>query len=57
MAVTPLATGGGKIGWLMIHVNGITRVPDGSHIVLRFDDVFGRETKIDHIWSMEGRAP
>jgi hypothetical protein len=51
MSVTPLQTGAGFIGWMMIHVNDITTLPPGSRIFLSFDDVFGRETKIEFLWT------
>ena len=50
LATSPLPTGAGKIGWMIIHMNGINEIPIGSRFILTFDDVFGRQTKIEHEW-------
>jgi len=51
LATSPLPTGAGKIGWMIIHMNGINEIPIGSRFILTFDDVFGRQTKIEHVWA------
>jgi hypothetical protein len=46
-----LQTGDAGNYWLVIHVNGIPEIPPGTHVVITFTDIFGREIKIDHIWA------
>lgn len=50
MALTQLAQGGSKIGWLLLHIGGITQIPENSRICISFQNVFGKETKIEHPW-------
>jgi|GEM_PF-4239389 len=51
LSVNPLPTGAGTIGWLMIHVNEISAIPEGARIVLTFEDVFSRPTKVQFVWT------
>lgn len=52
LALTQLEQGGSKIGWLMIHLPDITELPTNSMIHISFANVFGRETKAAHFWSL-----
>jgi hypothetical protein len=45
-----LPVGSAAVGWITFHVNGITKVPLGTRFVITFEDVFGRETVIQHLW-------
>lgn len=50
-----LAQGDSKMGWLMFHVSGITEMPPKSIIRISFDNVFGRQTVIEHQWMPPSR--
>jgi hypothetical protein len=51
LSFNPLATGAGEVVWLVVHVNGLEKPPEGSHFIITFEDVYGRQTKIDHPWT------
>lgn len=50
LAFTPLETGAANNYWLMVHVNGLHEVPSGTKFIITFDDVYGRETKVQDLW-------
>ena len=50
LSFSPMESGASGNYWLLIHVNGITEVPSGTHFIISFTDVFVRETRIDYIW-------
>ncbi|HUA68867.1 MAG TPA: hypothetical protein VMA13_10005, partial [Candidatus Saccharimonadales bacterium] len=51
LSSSPLPSGGGKEGWIVVHVDNLSRVQNGTHFVITFEDVYGRETKVDHLWA------
>jgi len=57
MAVNPLPTGAGKIGWLVFNVAGFNEMPNGAIVKLSFEDVFGRETTLEHKWEKSKKEP
>ncbi len=50
LSASPLTTGSGTIGWLIMHLNGLNTPETGMHFVITFDDVYGHQTKIEHVW-------
>jgi hypothetical protein len=50
LASSPLASGAGKQGWVVVHVNGLTEPPTGATFTISFEDVFGRQTKVEDLW-------
>lgn len=50
LSSNPLGTGAAEVGWIPIHINGITDIQEGTHFIISFEDVYGRKTVIDHDW-------
>jgi hypothetical protein len=52
LSETPLASGAAKIGWFPIHINRINPPQKGTKIVICFEDIFGREVRVEHVWEV-----
>jgi hypothetical protein len=50
LSFDPMQTGAAGNYWLTIHINGMAEIPTGTHVIITFNDVLGRETKIEHVW-------
>ena len=50
LSFTPLQTGAANNYWLLIHINGITKIESGTVIIITFQDVYGRTVTIQDKW-------
>jgi hypothetical protein len=50
LSFSPLPTGGANNGWCVIHINGLDSIPAGARFVITFEDVFGKQTRLEHVW-------
>lgn len=52
LSSSPLVSGAAKQGWIVVHVNNLTEPPEGATFIITFEDVFGRQTKIEDVWKL-----
>ncbi len=51
LSFQPLGTGEAEMLWMPMHINGIASLPVGTHFFIDFRDVYGRTTRVEHVWT------